>query len=545
MAFRRPRKSHPFLVALLATSVSSAVLAQDGYIVQPKLRVEAPVEQAAPHKVAPGENKQSASAEFRSILELDEPTAETTTTPTPRVPTSDTTAAMQELLLDMNSKDAASKDGHSASHERLRWVKRNSEAPNAAEIRAEKAPTLRTTIEFKPLEISLADSPDLKAPKTATVPLPQVNPAELSARSESAQAAGTKNPSTSIPTMQLASAQTNQSNADEKRRTILASMVSQQIIAESGQIAKDAPVAGAIDAPPGWQAVGESLSANIAQCELLLNRRAFYSARAEAEQAMLHLVRVLDLIENQYLCEPAWLEAKNTLSECDDFAEIQSGSSASGTLRRVVYSHQTTALKQVNLEQLSPMAAAQHYRQYALEKLVEATQGHPWASDIMYAIGRTYQAESELAETSTDGAKWRAVTFYRAAHEVTPNNAIASNQLGFIYLQMDRPSDARQALVASVNAGPSKENLQNLAEASRRLGDSNTYHWATNNLLALQATVAPSAPGPRVLEIDPATFAAISPYAGGPNGQTPVPDASTNHVGPSMQAVSFPVQQGY
>lgn len=333
----------------------------------------------------------------------------------------------------------------------------------------------------------------------------------------------TKNPPAEMAPRAVASANSWSEAAQARKfeaRAQLASAVSSQIIAQRPVDVNPRPIMP-IDAPPGWQSVGEKLSASMANCEALLKRNASYSAREEAEQGMLFLVRVLDQLDNRYHSEPAWLAAQQAMQEAEDFSGSQRLASDRSLLQRIVNSHQTPVLHQAELSQLAPMTAAQHYRLYALQSLIEASQNHPWASELFYAIGRTYQAQADLGGQHADSLRWRATTFYRAAHAVDPNNSLASNQLGFVMLQMDRPIDAQRALVAAVNAGGSAASWQNLVEASRRLGDGRTMQWATQNLVALQQRLPPQPAAPPVLEVDAGTFAAMSPYASGPSPSSP------------------------
>jgi len=144
-----------------------------------------------------------------------------------------------------------------------------------------------------------------------------------------------------------------------------------------------------------------------------------------------------------------------------------------------------------------------------------AAQGHPWASEVYYLIGRTFHAQADNDDGNPQMLRERAVVYYQAATKIRPDNALASNQLGYILLQRGRAVEAKQALVASVESGATPESLANLAEASRRLGDSQTMQWAAAHHNAMQ----PPQQGPRipeVVEVDPRRFAAMSPKAAGP-----------------------------
>jgi hypothetical protein len=304
---------------------------------------------------------------------------------------------------------------------------------------------------------------------------------------------------------------------DEEReaRAVRAALVSSQIIG-SASTRTGRPPARSENITPGWQAVGERLSVHLRQCEALLRRNAFFSAREEAETGAIYLVRVLDLASNSYQSEPRLLAAQRALTEAEDFSFSQRLTTDQNFLERVIESHQTEVLKSADVSRMSPLVAAQHYRQFAQQSLVEACQSHPWGSEVYYMLGRTYQAQAEQGSPQADSLRWKAVTFYQAAVAITPHNAIATNQLGFILLQMDRPQDARHHLISSVHAELNAPALENLVEVSRRLNDVATQNWALQNLAQLQRLRPPQTAAPQVTEVDPQTFIALSPYTIGP-----------------------------
>ena len=303
----------------------------------------------------------------------------------------------------------------------------------------------------------------------------------------------------------------------------LASMISNEIISSGPTVSDSQPPVEPIDAPPGWHAVGRELSQHMANCESLINKRAFLSAREEAEAAMLYLVRVIDLAAQQYTSEPDWISARRALLEAEDFANAQRLTTDSDLLRRIILSHETPVLKQADVTSLAPLAAAQHYRLYAEQKLVESAQGHPWASEVLYTLGRAYQAQADATQDSSKNAlRWRAVSCYRSACSISPRNHLASNQLGYVMLQMDRPADARASLLTSIQSRPTLAAFENLVEAARRLGDTSTGHWALENYLAMKRASPATTNAPRVIEVAPQTFAAISPYGIGPHPQPSV-----------------------
>jgi tetratricopeptide (TPR) repeat protein len=274
-----------------------------------------------------------------------------------------------------------------------------------------------------------------------------------------------------------------------------------------------------IESPQGWQAIGARLSQHVRKCESLLGRGAFCSAREEAEMASMLLYRHIDLHDNSFRCEPAVQSANQTLREVDDFLVTLRSTNDGDSIRRLVDAHATPVLKDKNLSGMSPLTAAQHYLHYAEAQLVAAAQGHPWASELLYTVGRTYQAEADSNSARVDTLRMKALAYYRAARITLPSNAIACNQLGYLLLQMDRNTEAREALIAAVTLKLEEASLSNLAEASRRLGDSQTVAWATQTVAAIRSRTPPPSPVPPYIEVSQEDFIAISPREIGPKTQ--------------------------
>ena len=307
----------------------------------------------------------------------------------------------------------------------------------------------------------------------------------------------------------------NVGQQSDNSRHQIAKTVSSRIIASHPRPAEGAQPLAPLQRSIGWQALGERLSVGITQCNHLLTRNAFFSARQQAEESIVDLVRALDKAENRFHCEPAFLAAKQAMREAEDFAAQQRITTDKDMLRRIVDSHQTPILKRQNLENVAPLVAAEHYRLYALQSLLEAAQGHPWASEVYYLIGRTFHAQADNNDGVPELLRQRATIYYQAASSIQPENALATNQLGYMLLQNGQPAEAKDALVASVSAGATPESLANLAEASRRLGDTQMLQWATTNYNAMN----PPSSGPQipeVVEVDPRRFASMSPQAAGP-----------------------------
>ncbi|HBE67380.1 MAG TPA: hypothetical protein DDW52_04450 [Planctomycetaceae bacterium] len=263
-----------------------------------------------------------------------------------------------------------------------------------------------------------------------------------------------------------------------------------------------------VDNPEGWKAVAHRIDQHRAECQRLLGRRAFFSARDEALKAARYLMQMIDLHVGSFTSEPTMADALVALQEARDFSSSDA-SHGHSDVKRLVDAHTSNALKAYNLAGVSPLAAAQHYRIWAATRFVDAAQNHPYASELFYMIGRIAQ-EQAIARSGIERShlQWEAITFYRAAAAIDPQNSLALNNLGFMLLQIDRPADAKEALLASVRLGTTPEAAKNLVIASQQLGDAQLASWA-----AVQ--IQPEAPAPiqrpQITYVSGQTFVAMNP----------------------------------
>lgn len=210
---------------------------------------------------------------------------------------------------------------------------------------------------------------------------------------------------------------------DQHKKTV-ANLISQQLMTEYNHLNRPphprsvAPLEGT----PGWDAVGSELKHRISACETLLGRKAYLSANEEAMTAVVYLLRILDLRENRFESEPAWVQAQRALDEAVDFTSIQRLASDVELTKRIIQSHETPVLKGKDVSQISPLTAAQYYRAYAAQKLVDASSGHPWCSDLYYSIGKVFQTQADAGTPNAHELRERAITYYRSAQAILPSN---------------------------------------------------------------------------------------------------------------------------
>jgi tetratricopeptide (TPR) repeat protein len=289
-------------------------------------------------------------------------------------------------------------------------------------------------------------------------------------------------------------------------RAQLASMISKKILGESSA-SKHFTASGSSLMGPA--AVERELTNALTRSEQLCRRGVFLSAREEAKSAELQLARYLDSISNTFQSEPKLRAANIALREASDFSQP----CAPKILHELISAHETPVLKDVEVSQASPLALKQSYYQYAESMLLDGAQQHPWYSDVFYTLARTYQAEADNnVGAACEHLRAQAMIYYRAACTIRPNNALATNQLGYVLLQLDRPAEAMTSLIASVDTKLEVPALQNLAEASRRLGDQQMQRWALDQIANVNQRIPkPQIQNPAVVELDNASFAATTP----------------------------------
>ena len=335
------------------------------------------------------------------------------------------------------------------------------------------------------------------------------------------------------------------------RRQELASRISSELVSYAPAAAAavtPSPVT-AVSPGPGWQAVGEQLADRVAKCEALLERRAYLSAKEEIEGGIVYLVRIMDHRQNRVVSETAWAEAQQAMREADEFLAKERIASDPDMFNRLVQSHETPVLQGVDVSNLTPIAAAQHYRAYAERKLITASQGHPWFSELYYCLGRTHQAQADAGQMPSPELFEASLAYYRAAFAVQPENALNANQLGYVLLRMDRPTEAFNQLIEVVRMPNCPlAAWQNVIEASNRLGNQRTAQWALQNYMARKDhPQAVDGPVGTLLEVNPQQFAQMSPYSSGPRVSaqatppiaTPTPQAAAAASARAKSASAF------
>lgn len=278
------------------------------------------------------------------------------------------------------------------------------------------------------------------------------------------------------------------------------------------------PQFNALEPPPGWNAVEKSIREKLESCDAMLRRGAIFSARQTCWNGLEELCQVIDLHNPQGKHVESLRRALVAMREEEDFYRYSNVQLAKPeVLANLCFAHETPVIRSQidqDIDQptpINPLIAAQHYRSYARDQLVLACDHHPWAADLLYALGKTLEKQAWEDHSRSALVHQHAELVFQAALETNPGHSLAATQLGYVLLQLDRPQEARNILAHSLQRGSSAANLQNLAEACRRLNDQPGVQWCAAQLQQAQQRENGGAANIPFTEINPRQFAMISP----------------------------------
>ncbi|EMI56416.1 signal peptide protein [Rhodopirellula sallentina SM41] len=145
---------------------------------------------------------------------------------------------------------------------------------------------------------------------------------------------------------------------------------------------------------------------------------------------------------------------------------------------RLIEVHQTPVLKGVNTTHLTSARAVDAYLQFAQQRLVNSTAGGPLAAEATMILadletlaanaGRTIDSPPEFSALHSSEL---ALTYRRAAVEISPDNADAAADLGRTLLKRSIPEAAKDLLLQSVRVAPTRQRFESLLEAAAKSGD--------------------------------------------------------------------------
>jgi tetratricopeptide (TPR) repeat protein len=180
---------------------------------------------------------------------------------------------------------------------------------------------------------------------------------------------------------------------------------------------------------------------------------------------------------------------------------------ATADITRVVAGHKTPILKNLDVSDLPPSLAAQHYYDYAKVQLAGGIGRETVGSIALYGLGRIIVAGAG-ANAQQMEYTGPAMALYQAALICEPQNFRAAHELGVLLASTGQLELARNMLLGSASASPQPMMWKNLAVVHSRLGEAQLAAEAQQKAAVLEQT-SPSANTPAVKWVDPVTFSQI------------------------------------
>ncbi|MEM9645988.1 MAG: hypothetical protein AAF989_13445, partial [Planctomycetota bacterium] len=165
-------------------------------------------------------------------------------------------------------------------------------------------------------------------------------------------------------------------------------------------------------------------SKSIAGVREALRRKSTHTAKKHAVDAIRSIVASRDAAFGTAVHGKHLQTAFDAIREAEDFCGLY-GAVDQTAVRRMVESHTTDALKEVDLEHLSAVKAVEAYLSVAKEHLVAASGSLPESAEALTLLGRVHKRMHE------DNALYRnavAMTLQQAAVEVSPENPRAKRE---------------------------------------------------------------------------------------------------------------------
>ena len=212
----------------------------------------------------------------------------------------------------------------------------------------------------------------------------------------------------------------------------------------------------------------------------LAQRSATYSARVEFIQALRLVASARDAQQGGNAYSRSLAKGIRAIKESDDFDPAGINLEADLILSHIIASHQTSILKDQELNNLTPLAAREKYYTYAQQQLALAMGKNPAGSLALYGLGKlhTSLAQNEISRHRSSPIK--AMAYHHAAVEVHPGNYRSANELGVLLARYGELEHARRLLSHSIQIHPIAETWHNLSVVHEQLGEKS---------LALQARV--------------------------------------------------------
>lgn len=233
-------------------------------------------------------------------------------------------------------------------------------------------------------------------------------------------------------------------------------------------------------------AVSSKAQQLIRQAYGLADRGALYSARSDLMTALQGLCEATDTRNGDRRCSDALIEGMQALDEAADF--VVNGD-LRADLKRIVAGHRTSALKDAKLDHLTNIRAMQIYYTFAQEKLIEAGNGTPAASEALSGLGKVTRHLPSDDSGAKRNATVKALVLQQSAVEIWADNYHAKHELGVLYTLLNRPETAKPLLLDVAKTTNWPEAWANLAQVHAQLNEPDLAEKASNEARYAQESI--------------------------------------------------------
>ena len=264
----------------------------------------------------------------------------------------------------------------------------------------------------------------------------------------------------------------------------------------------------------------------------LAGRRAMYSARNEFIEALQIMAHAIDAEQHTNEHSQALADGLTAIKESDDFVSQGGRLQDNIDVIRLAKPHTTPVLKGLQPNSVSRLGAMQQYYTYAQRRLAFAVGREPSGSLALYGLGKLHSVLSQQPAQGIASAEPKAIVFHQAALLVDSRNYMAANDLGVLLARYGKYSQAKAALLHSLEVSPQPATWHNLTVVHQQLGEVRLAQLAhsESRAAAQKAKQLARSRGQTVTDnatvvwLDPATFSRSSEMWSPPtpNG----PDAS-------------------
>ena len=201
----------------------------------------------------------------------------------------------------------------------------------------------------------------------------------------------------------------------------------------------------------------------------LAGRNAFFAARAEFLLALRLLAQGLDSEQQTDVHNEALTGALTAIRESEDFLPRGPRLEATSDVAGIIANHRTPVLKDA-LSRTTALEAVRMYLNYAQEQFTAAAGQEVAGSMALRGLGKLYVAMAAQPALHVAAAESKAMTFFQAALLVSPQNYLASNDLGCLLARGGRYADAKVVLEYATAIARQPECWHNLAVVYSELG---------------------------------------------------------------------------